>query len=146
MELKEIIKQIESSNNLQAVRFEPLFYQKLKEKKINDKAIQKIKQLHKCNTNTAYMIAAVSWGLYQIMGYNLYFYDLTEKTVFEYLFDEAEQEKSFEKFTQIKNINFTIEELKTDHEKIRKFAKYYNGNIEGYSRKILRLIKNERAV
>lgn len=79
MELKEIIKQIESSNNLQAVRFEPLFYQKLKEKKINDKAIQKIKQLHKCNTNTAYMIAAVSWGLYQIMDYNLYFYDLTEE-------------------------------------------------------------------
>jgi hypothetical protein len=35
-------------------------------------------------------------GLYQITGHNLYFYDLTEKTVFEYLFDEEEQEKVFE--------------------------------------------------
>ena len=71
MELKDIIKQIESSNNKLVARFEPHFYQRLKEQKFNDKAIQKIKQLHKCNTDTAYMIASTSWGYFQIMGYNL---------------------------------------------------------------------------
>ena len=139
--LAEIIKLIESSNNPLAVRFEPLFYQRLKENNFNDRAIKRIKELHKCNTNTAYMIASTSWGLYQLMGYNLYFYDLTEKTVFEYLFDEQEQEKAFEKFTQLKKINFSIEELKTDPEKIRRFARLYNGDVEGYSRKIKKLLE-----
>ena len=141
MKLSDIIKQIESSNNPLAVRFEPHFYKRLKEQNFNDKAIQKIKQLHKCNTDTAYMIASTSWGYFQIMGYNLYFYDLTDKTVFEYLFDETEQEKAFEKFTRIKNINFTVEQLLEDEEKIRRFAKLYNGDIEGYSRKIKKLLE-----
>ncbi len=146
MQLKDIIKQIESSNNKLAVRFEPHFYQRLKEQEFNDRAIQRIKELHKCNTDTAYMIASTSWGYFQIMGYNLYFYGLTDKTVFEFLFDEIEQEQAFEKFTQLKKINFSIEDLKSDPEKIRKFAKYYNGDVEGYSRKIMRLLNYERIV
>jgi len=144
--LKDIIKLIESSNNSQAVRFEPLFYKRLKENNFYDRAIQRIKEIHKCNTDTAYMIASTSWGLFQIMGYNLYFYDLIESTVFEFLFDEKLQEKAFKKFTQIKKINFSIEELKTDPEKIRKFAKYYNGDIEGYSRKILNILGEQEYV
>jgi len=139
-QLKDIIKLIESSNNPLAVRFEPLFYDNLKPK-TNDPAVLKIKKIHKCTYYTALMIASTSWGLYQIMGYNLYFYDLTEKTVFEYLFDEEEQEKAFQKFIEKRKINFSIEELKTDPEKIRKFAKYYNGDTEGYSRKILHLLE-----
>ncbi len=142
MKLADVIKQIESSNNKLAVRFEPLFYQRLKEQEFNDKSIQKIKQLHKCNTDTAYMIASTSWGYFQIMGYNLYFYSLTDKTVFEFLFDETEQEQAFEKFTQIKNINFTVEELLEDEKKVRKFAKLYNGDEIGYSKKIQRLLQN----
>lgn len=145
MKLADIIKQIESSNNKLAVRFEPLFYENLKTK-TNDYAILKIKEIHKCSYYTALMIASTSWGLFQIMGYNLYFYSLTDKTVFDFLFDEEEQEKAFEKFTQIKKINFTVEELKQDIEKVRKFAKYYNGDIEGYSRKILKLLEKENAV
>ena len=142
MQLKDIIKQIESSNNKLAVRFEPHFYQRLKEQEFNDRAIQKIKELHKCNTDTAYMIASTSWGLFQIMGYNLYFYGLTDKTVFEFLFNEEEQGQAFEKFTQIKNINFTVDELLEDENKIKKFAKLYNGDEIGYSRKIQRLLQN----
>lgn len=145
MKLADIIKQIESSNNKLAVRFEPLFYENLKTK-TNDYAILKIKEIHKCSYYTALMIASTSWGLFQIMGYNLYFYSLTDKTVFDFLFDEEEQEKAFEKFTQIKKINFTVEELKQDIEKVRKFAKYYNGDIESYSRKILKLLEKENAV
>ena len=76
------------------------------------------------------------------MGYNLYFYSLTEKTVFEFLFDEEEQEQAFEKFTQIKKINFTVDELLEDENKIRKFARLYNGDEIGYSRKIQRLLQN----
>lgn len=82
------------------------------------------------------MIASTSWGYYQIMGYNLYFYDLTDKTVFEYMNDDLEQEKAFENFLLRRKINFTIDELKQDEEKIKRFAKYYNGDVEGYSRKI----------
>ena len=144
-ELKDIIKLIESSNNPQAVRFEPLFYEKLKSK-TNDTAVLKIREIHKCTYYTALMIASTSWGYFQIMGYNLYFYNLIDTTVFEFLSNEELQEKAFKKFTQLKKINFSIEELKSDPEKIRKFAKYYNGDTEGYSRKILRLIENERAV
>ena len=145
MKLSDIIKQIESSNNPQAVRFEPLFYENLKTK-TNDHAILKIKEIHKCSYYTALMIASTSWGLFQIMGYNLYFYGLTEKTVFDFLFDEAEQEEAFEKFIQIKKINFTVDELKQDIEKVRKFAKYYNGDIESYSRKILKLLEREDVI
>jgi len=142
MDIKEVIKEIESSGNKQAIRFEPHFYESLEKRKINDMAIQRIQKIHRCSYFTALMIASTSWGLFQIMGYNLYFYSLTEKTVFEFLFDEAEQEKAFEKFIQIKSINFSIEEMRSDPEKIRKFAKVYNGDTEGYSRKIERLIQN----
>lgn len=142
MKLKDIIKLIESDNNNQAVRFEPHFFHRLRKRKFNDRAIQRIKEIHKCNTTTAYMIASTSWGYFQIMGYNLYFYGLTNKTVFEYLFDEEEQEKAFEKFIQIKNISFTVEELLEDESKIKRFAKLYNGDEIGYSRKIQRLLQN----
>ncbi|WP_457641464.1 N-acetylmuramidase domain-containing protein [Persephonella sp.] len=145
-QLKDIIKLIESSNNPQAVRFEPLFYEKLKEKNIQDRAIEEIRKIHKCTYYTALMIASTSWGLFQIMGYNLYFYDLTDKTVFEFLFDEEEQERAFEKFTQIKNINFTVEQLKTDIEKVKRFARLYNGDVENYSRKILKLLERENVI
>ena len=144
-QLKDIIKLIESSNNPKAVRFEPLFYENLKTK-TNDHAILKIKEIHKCSYYTALMIASTSWGLFQIMGYNLYFYSLTEKTVFDFLFDEEEQEKAFEKFIQIKKINFTVEELLEDENKIKKFARLYNGDEIGYSRKIMRLLENETNV
>jgi len=50
------------------------------------------------------MIASTSWGYFQIMGYNLYFYGLIEKTVFEFLFNETEQEQAFEKFKQNQKI------------------------------------------
>jgi len=138
--LAEIIKLIESSGNMQAVRFEPFFYKRLKSK-TNDPAVLKIREIHKCTYYTALMIASTSWGLYQIMGYNLYFYNLTDKTVFEFLFDQEEQDQAFQKFIEKRNIAFTIEELKKDPEKIRKFAKYYNGDEIGYSKKIEKLLR-----
>lgn len=139
-QLKDIIKLIESSNNPQAVRFEPHFYEKLKSK-TNDTAVLKIRKIHKCTYYTALMIASTSWGLFQIMGYNLYFYNLIDTTVFDFLNNEELQEKAFQEFIEKRKINFTVEDLKSDPEKIRKFAKYYNGDTEGYSRKIEKLLR-----
>ncbi|WP_456400120.1 N-acetylmuramidase domain-containing protein [Persephonella sp.] len=139
-ELKDIIKLIESSNNPQAVRFEPHFYERLKSR-TNDTAVLKIREIHKCTYYTALMIASTSWGLFQIMGYNLYFYNLIDTTVFDFLFNEELQEQAFKKFIEKRRINFTIEELKSDPEKVRRFARYYNGDEIRYARKIEKLLR-----
>ncbi|HCB69334.1 MAG TPA: DUF3380 domain-containing protein [Persephonella sp.] len=138
--LAEIIKQIESSNNKLAVRFEPHFYERLKNR-TNDTAVLKIREIHKCTYYTALMIASTSWGYFQIMGYNLYFYNLIDTTVFEFLYNEELQEKAFQEFIEKRKINFSVEELKSDPEKIRRFARYYNGDEIGYARKIEKLLR-----
>ncbi|ACO03459.1 lysozyme (Muramidase) (Lytic enzyme) (Protein P15) [Persephonella marina EX-H1] len=71
----------------------------------------------------------------------MYFYNLIDTTVFEFLYNEELQEKAFQEFIEKRKINFSVEELKSDPEKIRRFARYYNGDEIGYARKIEKLLR-----
>ena len=124
--LARVISQIESSNLPDAIRFEPAIYQKFATASPH-RMIRSIQLMHDCDLATANMLASTSWGLYQIMGYNLIDLGL-DVTFFQYLDNSNLQKVFFLKFVNDHNINFTTAEVYTDQEKGVRFAETYNGS------------------
>ncbi len=135
MTLADLIISIESNGDKRAMRFEEGFYNRVKDK-TQDTAINRIQRIHKCSRNTACMIASTSWGLFQIMGYNIYFYSLYDAHITKFVDDVVAQIEAFHKFIKGKGIDYTVEELKTNEAKLKRFASIYNGDVDGYSKKI----------
>lgn len=128
-----VIAQIESGDNPQAMRFEPLVYANAAGAALG----AKIAKIHGCSGRTAEMIYATSWGAYQIMGITLY--DLGyAKTVFDFVAAPNDQRAMFDAFCASRGIAFTIDQLR-DSEALRlRFATKYNGpgNITDYAARI----------
>ena len=139
--LERIVAKVESNNDLQAIRFEPLFYLKIKAYE-DRKVINAVKLLHNCSTETAKMILATSFGKYQIMGYNLYGYLKYNKHIIKYLTSEADQDLMFYKFLELKRLDakkilselkvLTEEKLriKKDAKDIKEFANKFRRHLE----------------
>lgn len=125
MDLSHVIMGIESSGNAHALRFESALY----EKATLGTIWSTIAQVNKCTLVTARMIAYTSFGLYQIMGFNLYTLGLNVD-IGDYLGDAVLQSQLFAEFLALKGINFTLQELLTDPVKMSKFATTYNGSIK----------------
>lgn len=110
-----ILSLVESSGNKYAYRFERGFFDKL----INNTHLvsNMTNQLNDIYGFLTYesqcAILSASYGLYQILGYNLYFYNLIDKTIFEFCIDEGLQSKAIRKFMKIKRIDlpFVISDL-----------------------------------
>lgn len=66
--IANVLSEIESSHNPRALRFEPGEFQLIP----NHGIIDRIAQCNICNSTTARIIYSMSWGYYQIMGFNLY--------------------------------------------------------------------------
>lgn len=98
MRFSEIIAHVESNNNILAFRFEEELYRHYDVKKIGSRVFNYVKRIHNCSNNSAKVILSSSWGKYQILGVNLYDICSVTKTVFEYLFDEALQDLTFQTF------------------------------------------------
>jgi len=117
--LAQLIAQAESSNNAQALRFEPNY-------SANDANILAIKILHKCNNSTASTLASMSWGLYQIMGDNLAKMGLSVSLI-DYLNSPDIQDDYFLRYCVLNGINYSLSEIQSDRQKLLNFATRYNG-------------------
>lgn len=136
MMLADVIRAIESGGNARAMRFEPLAF---KDWPFSD-TMQIIKAKHKCDVDTARMIATTSWGEFQILGENVFSramvgYSVNPPDLFAYIGDGGMQERSFASFIKIHLIDYTLQDILADPVKMRTWVSRWNGpgNIDAYS-------------
>jgi hypothetical protein len=131
--LGQIIMHVESSGFSGALRFEPKVYDGIKSVETGPEfdTIAKIARLNICNIDTARILYATSFGLYQIMGYNLYGMGL-HRSISDFLAGPNArilQDAMFAKFLAGRGINFTWKEMLVDPDKLNLFALHYNGSL-----------------
>jgi len=93
----ELIAFVESGYDPHALRFEEYFYRILKS---HDEDINKVAEINVCSKNTARMICATSWGLYQLLGYNIYINLGYDDRIFNFLKDLTLQLEYFKNFVK----------------------------------------------
>ena len=129
--IAQIIAQVESASRPFEMRFEPSVYARSKTLSIVDTIIQ----ANDCDKATAEIFYAMSFGLYQIMGYNLY--DPADKfrlrtPIATYMNDAKAQLAAFDAFTAGHDSGWDGERF--DNAKGMEFARFYTGpgNVAGY--------------
>ena len=133
--LARVIAQVESSGQICAVRFEPSVYADCPQ---SSGIVSKIARLNFCDIQTARVIYSTSYGLYQIMGFNLYGGLGYENPILQFWENAGEQEKMFTQFLNDNEIDFTWKALKDSPDLLRHFAATYNGDAGAYSASMLR--------
>lgn len=132
--IAELIALAESDNNSQAIRYEPAFN--------SDAAtIEKCRKANNCNSATAAQLCKMSFGKYQMMAYNLYFYGYS-KSVFDFVNSDNDQLQAFTSFLVRRGINFSLNDILTNPAILAKFSRTYNGNAELYSKHLIAVYKN----
>jgi hypothetical protein len=133
--LSKVIATIESGPFPYAMRFENSLWDHPAQ--MPSASIRPAMVANRCNAVTAQMICATSWGLFQIMGFNLYGSLGLTIAVGPYLFDTEQQVFAFNKFVRLNgfdaaNFDFTDEAL------IERFARSYNGpgDVANYAAKM----------
>lgn len=124
MTLSQLVARIESNNQPQALRFEPKF---ATSQIARDRCISAHKPAY-MNNSTAEMICRTSWGLFQIMGENLYTVCGLGSPISHFMIDRDTQERAFYAFVRARGINYSIEELRAEETKRVNFARKYNGS------------------
>lgn len=141
-----IIAAIESSNNPFAYRFEPGVMGRSRRTDQAD-LLHTIERINMVDAESASVIYSSSYGLFQIMGFNLYS-ELEYNASFGFfLANVQDQLKAFNNFLIHEKIKFTPEELLNDTAKRQLFAQVYNGpgNSDVYADKILKTIQTMKA-
>lgn len=139
--LSELVSLAESANNPQAIRYEQYF----------KPSIVAITNCKKYNGNTlsfstANMLCKTSFGLFQIMGENIYGPLKYQKSVFDFVQSETDQLELFIRFIRWRGINYTLEEILHDPEKRERFSRRYNGDAVTYSKHLIDVYKNAGGV
>jgi lysyl-tRNA synthetase class I len=111
MILKEVIAYVESNNNPFALRYEESYFTKA-EKKENEKILNLIQAFNRCSKDTAKVIFAMSFGLYQILGVNLYSICELKYSVGEFLCYKDLQDTAF--FTFCKKRDIDLEKVENE--------------------------------
>ena len=109
IKIAKIIAEVESNSFQYAIRFEPHIYIFLKNRK-NPQILKKIVELNKCSYETAKMIYSSSWGMYQIMGFNIYMKGYY-KSIGEFLASKDEQYNVLQEFLKQFWIKYNCEAL-----------------------------------
>lgn len=120
--LARVIATVESGPFPYAMRFEPVVYARSSPQA----AVAAAMKANRCNKVTAQVILATSWGLFQIMGFNLYGPLGLTISIGPYLFDSETQFDTFGKFVRLNGFdpdNFDF----TDDATLQRFATSYNG-------------------
>jgi hypothetical protein len=140
MMIYEAIRQVESSGNYLAVRFEPnLYYGTSGEWQFSK--CQLIQNYNVCDKATARCIACTSFGAFQLLGVNIYDMGYTS-SIFNYVNDAATQYNIAEKFFNSLNspFSFTSSVEEQTFEELISFATKWNGpgNPSGYAKALQR--------
>jgi len=129
-----VIKSIESGGNPHRPRFEYHAFMAWPWTPAYDRILEK----HQCTRDTAQMIAATSWGAYQMLGVNVFdpaISGVDPDHLFAYVADAPMQNASFANFVKAKGIDWTLEELLGDPAKLQRFVTVWNGpaNVDAYA-------------
>lgn len=122
--LARLIGFIESNNNPRALRFEPGIYRGL----LDTRILHDIAMLNKCNQDTARVIYSMSFGEYQMMGFNIYNGSLFDSDIATFLTSNDLQLHVFADFVHNKNIDYSVDELANSQISRLMFANVYNGS------------------
>jgi hypothetical protein len=137
------IARIESNGFQFAMRFEPHKYEA--RDRHPSSIIARIKGANKCSGHTASVIYSTSYGLYQIMGFNLYSGSspVALVPVGEYMGNVSFQRESVVKFLEAAHLlKYSAVDL-LNVGPSEEFTKAYNGpgNIAAYSAKLRNVLK-----
>ena len=132
--LADVIAHIESSGNPHAMRFEPATYTRISvgtRSAAQNAILNKIIQVNKCSLGTALMIYSTSFGLFQIMGFNLYdpSHSALDVDIVTYSDDPILQVSKFSEFVSRETIDFTPQDLAQSIKLRNEFALTYNGSM-----------------
>lgn len=130
--LSELIAWTESDNNPNAVRFEPAHVP-------SESHIAAMATGANCSHDTARVLCAMSWGLYQIMGDELISMGFSGNPI-AFCADPALQLQYFDRYLRLDHLsNLSLDEVVHDQDKRELFAHMYNGpgNIKGYSARLV---------
>jgi len=135
--IAELIALVESNNDQYAMRYEPRY--KPHALNITDYA-----RRHKVSLETARICLASSWGLYQIMGNNLYSYGL-QISLPNYACSVAVQKHYFDTFlirNNLYNLTADYEKFISSDSDMSHFAEVYNGpgNVLAYVKRMREFI------
>lgn len=142
--LAQVVSEVESGGNQFAVRFERGIFNRITNQG-SSPCVDRIIRIHRCSEDTARVIYSTSYGLYQIMGFNLYGkLSCTAPYMWGFLNDTVLQLKMFTEYLKLNNMDkLTVETLVSDPVALNNFSAAYNGpgNVNAYSAKILKTIK-----
>jgi hypothetical protein len=124
--LMRIIRQVESGNRSDAIRFEPTVFSGWAGESSEQGFVQRIADINHCDFDTAKVLFSTSFGLYQLMGFNIYSLGFVRPIV-EFWSDHTLQDIYFHKFLIKNNINIPWSTLKSNPELLAHFASVYNG-------------------
>jgi len=122
--LWDAIASIESGNNHRAMRFDPDFCKH--DPQWVEGMQYKIMQIHGCNQTTAWMIAATSFGSFQLLGANIYSLGW-EATIFDFIYSAPGQFHSFSMWIEKAGFSATENIDEWNEKRFLKFALYANG-------------------
>lgn len=130
--LSDLIAQVESSSNPWAIRYEPLHQS-------TQVFVSRMAAIVGCSNDTARVLCAMSWGLYQIMGDELISLGLKTSPLI-YCDNGPAQHEYFSKFLAEKGIaDYTLSDIIDNADKRAYFAGKYNGpgNVDAYCQRLL---------
>lgn len=137
--LRDVFARIESGGNPFAIRFEPSTWARNNFQSLFTRVVN----ANKCDVNTARMLLASSFGLYQIMGFNLYNPGICDYRgpIALFLNNVSDQNKAMDAFLDAANIRVTPSQLYDPATRAR-VARLYNGpgDVSAYSFKLLKAI------
>jgi hypothetical protein len=88
--------------------------------------------INQCSNDTALAICSTSWGLYQILGINVYGVCGYDKSIIDFLKNTDDQEKIFKIFCDIQKLDLekTEKELINLTELVNKNKNYFKNNLD----------------
>lgn len=135
--LSQLVARVESSGRPGALRLEPLY-------KPSQAALAICARYNPgLSLATREMICRTSWGLYQVMGDNLYLQGL-ETSILDFWKDEGAQLGAFKRYVVRRGIDYTLDEILTDKKKREHFALRYNGSIK-YAARLIEIYNSLKA-
>lgn len=143
VQLSDVIAWIESRGNPHALRFEPGVYARLTNGAMTPahaEIVKRIVSIHNCSIPTAQVIYSTSFGLYQLMGFNLYAdnsVNSTDLDVVTFCATPKEQTRVFNAFVSREAIAMTPAQLASHSMYRTYFGRVYNGDALAYAGNIV---------
>jgi hypothetical protein len=140
----DVIAYVESKGDQYAFRFEPgTFATTANPHPAQIEILNRIQKIHSCSTATARVLYSSSFGLYQIMGFNLYADNSgVTGTAFAFMNDPIAQTVFFKAFLNTKGLIVTPQTLAESPQVRTHFGTVYNGNGVAYGAAIAQALRH----